>query len=209
MTNHQSVSDTMSYVTQLWPHFAWTPAIREVWVERLKDLNQSVVVQALKEVRAMYTSREPELKWVLARAGELAGQRFPAPNESRQNATSTWHVSWQRTSRHGVPNAWYGRRVETREEAQALASQMRGHASCMDPTEEPYSEIETREEVERARRVLAGLPREQVASMVERLRSIGFVTQKLPPHFREWPRMAVLTVYAEYLNQQESSNEKS
>jgi hypothetical protein len=201
----ESVHDSIALAEQLWTHFAWTPALREVWIERLKGLKQSVVKQALKEVRAMYTSREPELKWVLAKCGELSAQQYPDRVESRQDATSTWHVSWQRTSRHGVPRAWYGRRVQTRAEAEALARQMQGHCACMDPREEPFSELDTRQEVEHARRVLADLPRERVAGMVDRLRSIGFVTQKLPPQFREWPRMAVLTVHAEYLNQQEKT----
>jgi hypothetical protein len=202
----ESVADNIALAEQLWTHFAWTPALREVWIERLKGLKQNVVRQALKEVRAMYTSREPELKWVLARCGELTAQQHPEPNESRQNATATWHVSWTRTSKHGVPNAWYGCRVQSRAEAEAIARQMRGNCCAIDVREDPYSEMETRQEVEHARRVLADLPRERVASMVDRLRSIGFVTQKLPPQFREWPRMAVLTVHAEYLNQQERSN---
>ena len=204
----ESVADNIALAEQLWTHFAWTPALREVWIERLKGLKQHIVRQALKEVRAMYTSREPELKWVLARCGELTAQQHPEPNESRQNATATWHVSWTRTSKHGVPNAWYGCRVQSRGEAEALARQMRGNCCAIDVREDPYSEMETRQEVEHARRVLADLPRERVASMVDRLRSIGFVTQKLPPQFREWPRMAVLTVHAEYLNQQERSNGK-
>jgi hypothetical protein len=202
----ESVTDSIALAEQLWTHFAWTPALREVWIERLKGLKQSVVRQALKEVRAMYTSREPELKWVLARCGELTAQQYPEPNQSRQNATSTWHVSWKRTSKHGVKDAWYGCRVQSREEAEALARKVGGNCTSIDPQDDPYSEIETREEVAHARRVLADLPRERVASMVDRLRSIGFVTNKLPPQFREWPRMAVLTVYAEYLNQQERTN---
>ena len=202
----ESVTDSIALAEQLWTHFAWTPALREVWIERLKGLKQNVVRQALKEVRAMYTSREPELKWVLAKCGELTAQQFPEPNQSRQNATSTWHVSWKRTSRHGVPNAWYGLRVQSRDEGETLARKVGGTCTSIDPQDDPYSEIETREEVAHARRVLADLPRERVASMVDRLRSIGFVTNKLPPHFREWPRMAVLTVHAEYLNQQERSN---
>jgi hypothetical protein len=204
----ESVADNIALAEQLWTHFAWTPALREVWIERLKGLKQHIVRQALKEVRAMYTSREPELKWVLARCGELTAQQHPEPNESRQNATATWHVSWTRTSKHNVPNAWYGCRVQSRAEAEALARQMRGNCCAIDVRDDPYSELETRQEVEHARRVLADLPRERVASMVDRLRSIGFVTQKLPPQFREWPRMAVLTVHAEYLNQQERSNGK-
>jgi len=96
--------------------------------------------------------------------------------------------------------------VQSRGEAEALARQMRGNCCAIDVREDPYSELDTRQEVEHARRVLADLPRERVASMVDRLRSIGFVTQKLPPQFREWPRMSVLTVYAEEMNQQESCN---
>jgi hypothetical protein len=201
-TETVDISSNMTLLEQLWPQANWNPALRSMWRDRLEGLNQNVVREALMLVRPMYTSRDPELKWVLAKCSELHDQRFPK-FRSGENGSSTWHVSWQRTSKHGVPRSWYGRRCETREEAERLAKQMRGHATCMDPTEEPWDEIAARQEVVDARRVIADLPREKVADMVQRLRSIGFCTGQLPARVSDWPRLAVLAVAAELANQQE------
>jgi hypothetical protein len=73
----------------------------------------------------------------------------------------------------------------------------------IDIADDPFSEIEARQETDRAREIITQMPREQVTSIVTRLRSIGFCSQQLPGRVCDWSRMAVLAVYAEHLNQQE------
>ena len=104
-----------------------------------------------------------------------------------------------------MPGAWYGCRCQSREEAEQIAKANGGRVTCMSKADddEDYSDEALRADEIRARETLAGLSRNQIAAMVDRLRSIGFVTEKLPARIAEWPRMPVLTVYAEYRNQQE------
>ena len=201
-----AATDNIALAHALWPNASWTQQLTALWRDRLGGLNQELVTEAIKTTKPKYASHQPEIKWVLERYAELYEQRHPTfGRDSRENATPTWHVSWQRTSKHGVPGAWYGKRCASREEADDLAQSMGGRAICMDPTVDPFSEIETRREVEAARVTLTELGRERVGALLERIRSVGFCKPQLPGRVCDWPRMAVLAVYAEHLNQQERS----
>jgi hypothetical protein len=73
----------------------------------------------------------------------------------------------------------------------------------MDSKDDRVTEHDLYVEHRAALDVLSKLTREALASLVERLRSVGFVTAQLPARVCDWPRVAALTVYAEYRNQQE------
>lgn len=203
MTQVLTIHDSMGLAEQLWPNANWTAALKELWIGVLKDLRQDILADAMREVRAEYTSREPELKWVRAKYGALYEQRHPLIR-TRENGTNTWHVSWQRTSKHGVPRAWYGCRVQAEDEAARLAKQQGGKATCMDGDAEQVTEHELREEHRQALAVIFKLPRPEVEAILARLRSVGFCKDQLPAQLRDWPRMAVLAAYAAHtLRQQE------
>ena len=197
-------TDNLALAQALWPNAQWTTPLLALWRERLSGLDQVIVTEAIKTIKPKFSSHQPELKWVLERYAELYEQAHPSWSpQAKQNGSSTFHVSWQATSKHGVPNAWYGRRCATRGEADALARSMGGSVRPIDIADDPFSEIEARQETDRAREIITQMPREQVTSIVTRLRSIGFCSQQLPGRVSDWPRMAVLAVYAEHLNQQE------
>ena len=180
----------------LYPSAQWTPELLALWRERLSGLHQDIVAEAITLTKPKYSSHQPEIKWVLGQYGELYEQRHPTFQRETPASLSSWHVSWQRTSRHGVPNAWYGCRVQTREEAARLAKEMGGRSIPMNPADEPYSEREALQEVAYARRLIEGMPRERIDALLERLRRVGFCKDKLPGRVSDWSRMAVLAVYA-------------
>ena len=196
MTETRTITDNMRLVAELWPHYEFTPSMSDLWTQSLKGLRQDVLEEAIRLTRRAYSSREPELKWVDERYRTLYSERHPTIPTTRQNATQTWHVSWQATSRHGVPGAWYGCRTDTREEAERIAKANTGRVTNMDANADQVTEYELHREHLDALALIEAMPREQVEAHIARLRSVGFCKSKLPSRVREWPRMAVLAVHA-------------
>ena len=90
MTQVLTIHDSMALAEQLWPNANWTAALKELWIGVLKDLRQDILADAMREVRAEYTSREPELKWVRAKYGALYEQRRPLIR-TREKGTNTYN----------------------------------------------------------------------------------------------------------------------
>lgn len=199
MTDERTIADNMALAAHLWPHYVWHAEMRDLWVNALKGLRQDLVAQAMRDIRADYTSREPEVKWIRARYGLLYGERHPVMPRTRENATHTWHVSWQRTSKHGVPGAWFGCRTDSRDDAERLAKMHGGRVANMDAESDQVTEHDLNCEQQAALEVIEALPREAVERALSRCRSAGFCKDKLPPRVREWPRMAVLAVHAAHM----------
>ena len=199
-----SVTDNIALISKLYPKAVITDPQWENFREFCGMLDQAILAQAIRWVAHYKSAREPSWRAFSERYAAIKQEATYTP-EPRYTGTMTWHVSWQRTSKHGVPGAWYGCRCQSREEAEQIAKANGGRVTCMSKADdtEDYSDEALRADEIRARETLAGLSRNQIAAMVDRLRSIGFVTEKLPARIAEWPRMAALTVYAEYRNQQE------
>jgi len=203
MTETVTLADNMKLISDSWPKLKLNKVQSDEFHAALGGLRQDRLREAIK-LAFRDNQKEPRLKTIHAFYARITESATYTP-EPRYNGTMTWHVSWQRTSKHGVPGAWYGCRCQTREEAERIAVAEGGRVTCMSKADDDgdYSAEALRADEIRARETLAGLSRNQIAAMVERLRSIGFVTEKLPARLSDWPRMAALTVYAEYRNQQE------
>lgn len=204
MTDRIDITDNMRTMQELWPGAKITEPEMAEFRSQLAPLKQDVLDQSIRLVYGSSDKRRPILSAIKAQYARLMDERTYTP-EPRYTGTMTWHVAWQRTSKHGVPGAWYGARCQSREEAERIAKAEGGRVTCMSKADddEDYSDEALRADEMRARETLAGLSRNQIAAMVDRLRSIGFVTERLPARLSDWPRMAALTVYAEYRNQQE------
>jgi hypothetical protein len=204
MTDRIDITDNMRTMQELWPGAKITEPEMAEFRSQLAPLKQDVLDQAIRLVYGSSDKRRPILSAIKAQYARLMDERTYTP-EPRYTGTMTWHVAWQRTSKHGVPGAWYGARCQSREEAERIAKANGGRVTCMSKADDDddYSDEALRADEMRARETLAGLSRNQIAAMVDRLRSIGFVTERLPARLSDWPRMAALTVYAEYRNQQE------
>ena len=204
MTDRIDITDNMRTMQELWPGAKITEPEMAEFRSQLAPLKQDVLDQAIRLVYGSSDKRRPILSAIKAQYARLMDERTYTP-EPRYTGTMTWHVAWQRTSKHGVPGAWYGARCQSREEAERIAKAEGGRVTCMSKADDDddYSDEALRADEMRARETLAGLSRNQIATMVDRLRSIGFVTERLPARLSDWPRMAALTVYAEYRNQQE------
>jgi hypothetical protein len=204
MTDRIDITDNMRTMQELWPGAKITEPEMAEFRSQLAPLKQDVLDQAIRLVYGSSDKRRPVLSAIKAQYARLMDERTYTP-EPRYTGTMTWHVAWQRTSKHGVPGAWYGARCQSREEAERIAKAEGGRVTCMSKADDDddYRDEALRADEIRARETLAGLSRNQIAAMVDRLRSIGFVTERLPARLSDWPRMAALTVYAEYRNQQE------
>jgi hypothetical protein len=204
MSERIDITDNMRTMQELWPGAKITEPEMAEFRSQLAPLKQDVLDQAIRLVYGSSDKRRPVLSAIKAQYSRLMDERTYTP-EPRYTGTMTWHVAWQRTSKHGVPGAWYGCRCQSRQEAEQIAVANGGRVTCMSKADdgEDYSDEALRADEIRARETLAGLSRNKIAAMVDRLRSIGFVTEKLPARLSDWPRMAALTVYAEYRNQQE------
>jgi len=204
MTDRIDITDNMRTMQELWPGAKITEPEMAEFRSQLAPLKQDVLDQSIRLVYGSSDKRRPILSAIKAQYARLMDERTYTP-EPRYTGTMTWHVAWQRTSKHGVPGAWYGARCQSRQEAEQIAKVNGGRVTCMSKADddEDYSDEALRADEMRARETLAGLSRNQIAAMVDRLRSIGFVTERLPARLSDWPRMAALTVYAEYRNQQE------
>ena len=204
MTDRIDITDNMRTMQELWPGAKITEPEMAEFRSQLAPLKQDVLDQAIRLVYGSSDKRRPILSAIKAQYSRLMDERTYTP-DPRYTGTMTWHVAWQRTSKHGVPGAWYGARCQSREEAERIAKAEGGRVTCMSKADDDddYSDEALRSDEIRARETLAGLSRNQIAAMVDRLRSIGFVTERLPARLSDWPRMAALTVYAEYRNQQE------
>jgi len=209
MTETVTLADNMKLISDSWPKLKLNKVQSDEFHAALGGLRQDRLREAIK-LAYRDNQKEPRLKTIHAFYSQLTESSTYTP-ELRINGTMTWHVSWQKTSKHGVPGRWYGCRCQTREEAEHVARENNGRVVCMDPAndEYEYSEESMRADEEKARACIEGLPRETIAGYVTRLRSVGWlrhvtsVKDKLPGRVSDWPRMAVLEVYAEHLNQQE------
>jgi len=203
MTETVTLNDNMKLISDSWPKLKLNNVQADEFRAALSGLRQDRLREAIK-LAFRDNQREPRLKTIHAFYSQLTESATYTP-EPRYTGTMTWHVAWQRTSKHGVPGAWYGCRVQSRQEAEQIAKANGGRVTCMSKADDDgdYSAEALRADEIRARDTLAGLSRNQISAMVDRLRSIGFVTEKLPARLSDWPRMAALTVYAEYRNQQE------
>lgn len=204
MDDTPTIRDNVELLNELWPKSNLSDPQKDAFRRAFIPLKQDRLNEAIHLAFRAHGGREPQLRWIDAQYSRLS-ESAQFTTEARYTGTMTWHVSYQRTSRHGVPGAWYGQRCQTREEAERIARDTGGRVTCMSKADdtEDYSDEALRADEIRARETLAGLSRTQITTMVDRLRSIGFVTEKLPARIAEWPRMPVLTVYAEYRNQQE------
>lgn len=199
-TQGNSIESNMELAMALWPNASWTEQLQDLWIDRLKGLNQDIVAEAIRLVKPAYASHQPELKWILGKAGELAEQRSPRFLSGNQKPTF-FHVTWKQRSRHGDWDVRYGRWCQSREEALAhVPAGCTPTITATDDSEDRCTRDELRAEEDEARQWLAQATREEIAGLLVHLRKSGFFKDKpLPARIGDWSRMQAMTVYAAYL----------
>ena len=197
-----TIAENVKLLTELWPKCNLSGSQADAFRRAFTPLKQGRLNEAIHLAFRAHGGREPQLRWIDAQYSRLS-ESATFTTEARYTGTMTWHVSWQATSKHGVRGAWYGQRCQSRDEAEKVARAHGGRVTDMAGKDDYVGDDELRIEHRRALETLGTLTREALASLVERLRSVGFVTAQLPARVSDWPRVAALTVYAEYLNQQE------
>lgn len=195
-TSDNSIGSNIKLATALWPNASWTDELKALWRERLEGLNQDIVADAIKLVKPMFSSHQPELKWVLQKCSELHEQRNPRFLSGNAQA-EFWYASWTQPSRHGDWPVRYGRWCQTQEEAQAsIPRGCSGTVTSSSKAEDPAAKSELRMEEDEARAWLASIEREEIVRLLVRLRKVGFCTRQLPSKIGDWSRMEAMTVYA-------------
>ena len=58
----------------LWPSARWTPEEKDLWHQRLHELNQTWLRQALDVVAENYSAKKPTLKWVVTAFKQIRDQ---------------------------------------------------------------------------------------------------------------------------------------
>ena len=196
-TSDNSIGSNMKLAMDLWPNATWTDHLQDLWRERLTGLNQDIVHDAIRLVKPMFSSHQPELKWVLSKCSELAEQRNPRFLSGNQRPTF-WYASWTQQSRHGDFKVRYGKWCQSEEEACAVIPPgCEGRVSSSDPKEDPYTSDDQRLEEDTARQWLATASRDTISGLLVRLRSQGFFKDKpLPGRIGDWSRIQAMTVHA-------------
>jgi hypothetical protein len=189
----------MALAMALWPNATWTDQLQDLWRDRLGGLNQDIVADAIKLVKPQFSSHQPELKWVLTKAAELAEQRMPRVFSGNQKPTF-WYASWTQQSRHGNWPVRVGKWCQSEQEARAcIPAGCAGNVSSSDPAFEPYTRDDQAFEEHRARQWVEAQPRDTLAAIIERVRKVGFLTHKLTADRTQWSRMDAMTVHAAFV----------
>ena len=61
----RTVEEVRSKFADYWPKADIPEAVKFLWREKLRNLNNNVLWEALDEVRVKYASQTPQIKWVL------------------------------------------------------------------------------------------------------------------------------------------------
>lgn len=87
-------AEILTEIEGRWPEWQElsTPIERDDWKSRLIGLSKELIVEALRRTRAGYSSKRPELKWVMTAISEIKRE------QSRRGETDTSEAEW---------NSWY------------------------------------------------------------------------------------------------------
>ena len=72
--------DNVALIEQLWPQSEMTDELGDLWLSALRSHNQVRAREAIRRVRMKYSSRTPEIKWVLS---EIASMKRSVSEESK------------------------------------------------------------------------------------------------------------------------------
>ena len=80
--NDQTFDTVRTKFSDYWPDADMPDSVRQLWTRKLKNLNMNDLYDALDEVRVKYSSKTPQLKWVMEAYFEINGRRRTAPTQS-------------------------------------------------------------------------------------------------------------------------------
>ena len=78
----QTLDTVRAKFSEYWPDAEMPDSVRQLWTRRLKNLNMNDLYESLDEVRVKYSSKTPQLKWVMEAYYEINGRRRTAPTQS-------------------------------------------------------------------------------------------------------------------------------
>jgi len=86
--------DNRNVINQLWPVMEFTAEERRLWHDDLHGLDQSMLYDALRNVKRRHESLYPQLKWVLDAYRELSTLRRAAVKASASKVERKISYSW-------------------------------------------------------------------------------------------------------------------
>ena len=138
-----TIVENVALLNELWPKSNLSDPQKDAFRRAFAPLKQDRLAEAIHLAFRAHGGREPQLRWIDAQYSRLS-ESATFTTEARYTGTMTWHVSYQRTSRHGVPGAWYGERCQTREEAERIAKKHGGRVTDMAGKDDYVSDDELR-----------------------------------------------------------------
>ena len=72
----RTVEEVRSKFAEYWPKADIPEAVKCLWRDKLRNLNNNVLWEALDEVRVKYASQTPQIKWVLDAYHEIYRARY-------------------------------------------------------------------------------------------------------------------------------------
>lgn len=200
------VGSNIKLAMELWPNAMWTPALQTLWrAEFTKMKDQTMLEQSIKWIKPLFSSHQPEIKWVVQQYARFYETKFPKYQASVAQKSQIFHVAWKAQSKFGKHMVEYGCVCHSAADAHATARDRSGRVIAnLSNTPEPTEEDFARDERE-AIASLSILTRDELVGIITRLRAFGWCRDKLPGKIEAWNRKTLLMVQGGYLHDKDKA----
>lgn len=80
--NDHTFETVRTKFSEYWPEADLPESVRKLWTRKLKFLNMNDLHESLDDVRVKYSSKTPQLKWVMDAYYEINNRRRVTPQQS-------------------------------------------------------------------------------------------------------------------------------
>lgn len=188
-----TVTSNMKLVTGLWPSATWTDELTSMWREKFSELkDQEMLERSIRWIRPLYSSYQPELKWVMAQYGSFYDAKHPRYERAKEASASHFIVVWPKMHKYMMKEVEVATVCHDRQTAERIAMANGGRVlDSHDPSDDRLALEESH-----ARTALASMTREKVQESVGYVRQMGMMSAPLPADTSTWTRTQVFLVLA-------------
>ena len=136
----RTIDEIKQKFADYWPKAEIPDAVKSLWRERLRNLNNNVVWEALDEVRVKYSSQTPQIKWVLDSYHEIYRSRYMnSPSLIQNDSERILEEQADRESREFADRAKADLERISEDELRAVADQI---PIVMDPNPKKWGSVQ-------------------------------------------------------------------
>ena len=191
------VASNMKLSMGLWPNAMWTPELQSLWREqfsRIKD--QDMLEESIKWIKPLFASHQPEIKWVIQQYARFYEAKHPKYEASVERQSRIFHVAWMQPSRLDPSRlVEYGTVCHSLQDAQAVAQQRGGRVIQNESNTPVPTEMDYLAEEDQAKAAISNMTRPELLLIIEKIRSYGWLKDKLPGKYELWNRTTLLMVF--------------